>query len=141
MGWGLNFNNKNQQHPRFLYHRVFSTRSPSEMAEQIYAIPLVSVSESGESTTWSTRAEVIAMLTGLTTNLREQGWVRSAMPSPQFCVFGSKFGVAIGEFVRYREDGSEISRNPIAYVFEKRDNGWKMTTFMAQTTIRNDPCD
>ncbi len=122
------------------YHNVFSNASPSTMADQIYGVPLVSVSATGETTTWRTRAEVIAMLSSLTTNLREQGWVRSAMPNPQICVFGRDAGIAVGEFVRYREDGSEISRIGMSYVFEKRDGEWKMTAFVAQAEGQSSPC-
>ncbi len=122
------------------YHRMFSTGTPAEMADQIYGMPLLSVGNNGATTVWSTRAEIITMLTGLVANLKEQGWVRSSMPSPQICVLGSGSGFASGQFIRYREDGSEISRSGMAYVFQKKEEGWKMTTFMAHDANQRLSC-
>ena len=62
------------------------------------------------------------------------------MPSPQICVLGSGSGFASGQFIRYREDGSEISRSGMAYVFQKKEEGWKMTTFMAHDANQRLSC-
>lgn len=113
------------------YHSVFSTGSAIEMADEIYAVPLLSVGASGNTTAWNTREEVVNMLASLLTNLRQQGWHRSAMPSPQICVLGRDAGFASGQFIRYREDGTEISRSGMAYIFQKKEDGWRMTTFLA----------
>jgi len=122
------------------YHRVFSTASPVEMADQIYGIPLLSVGISGNTTVWSTREEVTSMLAELIPSLRAQGWYRSSMPSPQICVLGRASGFASGQFIRYREDGSEISRSGMAYVFQKKESGWKMTTFLAHDADQSLSC-
>ena len=122
------------------YHRLFSTGTPAEMADQIYGIPLLSVSNNGATTAWNTRAEVIEMLTGLLANIRATGWDRSSMPSPQICVLGSGSGFASGQFIRYREDGSEISRSGMAYVFQKKEEGWRMTTFLNHDATQRLSC-
>ena len=103
------------------YQRVFSTGTASEMVDQIYAVPLLSVGASGSTTVWGTREEVVNMLASLLANLRQQGWYRSAMPSPKICVLGADAGFASGQFIRYREDGAEISRSGMAYIFQKKD--------------------
>lgn len=113
------------------YQRVFSTGTASEMVDQIYAVPLLSVGASGSTTVWGTREEVVNMLASLLANLRQQGWYRSAMPSPKICVLGADAGFASGQFIRYREDGAEISRSGMAYIFQKKENGWRMTAFLA----------
>lgn len=113
------------------YHRVFSTGTAIEMVDQIYAVPLLSVGASGNTTAWTTQEQIVNMLASLVVNLRQQGWYRSAMPSPQICVLGRDAGFASGQFIRYREDGAEISRFGMAYIFQKKENGWRMTTFLA----------
>ena len=113
------------------YHHIFSTGTPSEIANNIYGSPLVSVSINGDTTVWSTNAEVEAMVSSLLTDIRAQGWFRSSMPSPNICVLGPNSGFASGQFIRYQEDGSELSRSGMAYVFQRKSEGWKMTTFLA----------
>lgn len=62
------------------------------------------------------------------------------MPSPRICVLGTGSGFASGQFIRYREDGSEISRSGMAYIFQKKGNRWKMTTFMAHEADQRLSC-
>lgn len=113
------------------YHRVFSTGTPGEIASQIYGTPLVSISTDGATTIWNTVEEVENWVAGFLSNIKEQGWYRSQMPSPSICVLGPNTGFASGQFIRYRQDGSEISRSGMAYVFQRKPEGWRMTTFLA----------
>ncbi len=113
------------------YHHVFSTGTPSEIANQIYGAPLTSISTNGVTTVWNSTNEVEEWVSGFLYNLKEQGWYRSSMPSPSICVLGPNSGFASGEFIRYREDGSEISRNGMTYIFQRKSEGWRMTTFLA----------
>jgi hypothetical protein len=113
------------------YHHVFSTGTPAEMANQIYGAPLVYVSTNGDTTIWESTEEVKIEMSGFLNNLREKGWHHSSMPSPNICVLGPNSGFASGQLIRYREDDSEISRNGMAYVFQRKPEGWRMTTFLA----------
>ena len=116
------------------YHYVFSTGTPAEIANQIYGAPLISVSTIGATTIWESTEEVEEWVSGFLSSLKEQGWYRSHMPSPSICVLSENSGFASGQFIRYREDGSEISRSGMAYVFQRKPEGWRMTTFLAHET-------
>ena len=113
------------------YYHVFSTGTPAEIADQIYGAPLIAVLTNGDTMIWNSTEEVEIWVSGFRKNLKENEWYRSSMPSPNICVLGPNSGFASGQFVRYREDGSEISRTGMAYVFQRKPEGWRMTTFLA----------
>lgn len=114
------------------YHQLFSTGTPAEIANQVYGAPLVSISTNGATTIWNSTEDVEIWVSGFLDNIRSQGWYRSAMPSPTICVLGVNSGFGSGQFIRYREDGSEISRSGMTYIFQRKPEGWRMTTFLAQ---------
>ncbi len=114
------------------YHYLFSTGSPYEIANQAYGAPLVTISTDGTTTVMATPEEVESWVEGFLDSIRSQGWYRSAMPSPTICVLGQNSGFGSGQFIRYREDGSEISRSGMTYIFQRKPEGWRMTTFLAQ---------
>ena len=113
------------------YHTSFTTMSPAELANQIYGNPLIAVNGVGVTNVWSTNEEVAKWAEGFRNSLKEQDWHHSAMPEPNICVLTENSGFASGEFVRYREDGTEISRTGMAYIFQRKSEGWRMTTFLA----------
>ena len=113
------------------YHTSFTTMSPNELATQVYGNPLIAINGFGETNVMSTSEEVASWAEGFRNSLKEQGWHHSSMPEPNICVLTENSGFASGEFVRYREDGTEISRTGMAYVFQRKSEGWRMTTFLA----------
>ena len=112
------------------YHRIFSRGQPDELAEHAYGAPLVSFGAQGNTTVQNTTQEVEASMAPLIAQLRQQGWYRSDMPSPTICVLGETSGFASGYYVRYREDGSIISRAGMAYIFGKTEGVWKVVAFL-----------
>ena len=123
------------------YHRIFSGKQPDEIAEHAYGAPLVSFGAQGNPTVWNTTQEVETWVAGFMTQLQQQGWHRSDMPSPTICVLGESSGFASGFYVRYREDGSIISRTGIAYIFGKTGDAWKVVAFLPHEIAHPLSCD
>ena len=53
------------------------------------------------------------------------------MPEPSICILTPTSAIASGEFVRYRADGSVLSRHGNAYVFSKGDDGWRVVAMLS----------
>jgi hypothetical protein len=76
------------------YHRIFSTASPSETANQIYGLPLTVFLPDGKSAVRNTEKDVEVWIKGFIAKFKEQGWHRSYMPAPEKCVLGKGLGLA-----------------------------------------------
>jgi len=59
--------------------------------------------------------------------LAAQGWDRSAWASRKVVQCGATKAHMLTTFVRYRTDGSELSRFDSLYVIEKKDGRWAIT--------------
>src|SRR5262245_60304753 len=122
------------------YHRIFSSKRADDMAKRAYAAPLMSLGR-GSYTVWATPQDVEAWASSFVANLQTQGWDRSDMPSPSICVLTPTSAIASGEFVRYRKDGSVLSRLGTAYVFSKGDQGWRVVAMLSHDPARPLSCD
>jgi hypothetical protein len=76
------------------YHRIFSTESPREIANQIYGLPLTAFLPDGKSALRNTEKDVEVWIKGFIAKFKEQGWHRSYMPAPEKCVLGEGLGFA-----------------------------------------------
>jgi hypothetical protein len=76
------------------YHRIFSTASPSEIANQIYGLPLTVFLPDGKSAVRNTEKDVEIWIKGFIAKFKEQGWHRSYMPAPEKRVLGEGLGFA-----------------------------------------------
>ena len=122
------------------YHRLFSSKRASEMAERGYGAPLMSLGE-GRHTVWATQQDVEAWAGTFVEQLQAQGWDRSDMPSPSICVLTPTSAIASGEFVRYRPDGTVVSRHGNAYVFSKGAGGWRVVAMLSHDPTMPLRCD
>ncbi len=122
------------------YHAVFSGKDGAEMAARGYGAPLMSLG-SGSHVVWPTRDEVAAWAQGFVDQLQTTGWDRSSMPEPSICILTPTSAIASGEFVRYRADGSVLSRHGNAYVFSKGDDGWRVVAMLSHDPRRPLTCD
>jgi hypothetical protein len=122
------------------YHRIFSGKRADEMAKRAYAAPLMSLGR-GSYTVWTTPQDVEKWAGGFVANLQTQGWDRSEMPSPSICVLTPTSAIASGEFVRYRSDGSVLSRHGSAYVFSKGPEGWRVVAMLSHDPKKPLRCD
>lgn len=122
------------------YHRLFSSKRAGEMAEQGYGAPLMSLGE-GRHTVWATQQDVEAWAGAFVEQLQVEGWDRSDMPSPSICVLTPTSAIASGEFVRYRPDGTVLSRHGNAYVFSKGAGGWRVVAMLSHDPTMPLRCD
>jgi hypothetical protein len=122
------------------YHRIFSDESAAVMATRGYRAPLMSLGR-GSHTAWATTKDVEAWAGPFVANLEKQGWDRSEMPKPSICVLTTTSAIASGEFVRYRKDGSVMSRLGTAYVFSKGDDGWRVVAMLSHDPAKPLRCD
>jgi hypothetical protein len=122
------------------YHRLFSSKQAAEMAEKGYGAPLVSLGRN-TYTVWATRKDVEAWAGPFVARLQADGWDRSEMPSPSICVLTPTSAIASGEFLRYRKDGSVLSRHGTAYVFSKSPEGWRVVAMMSHDPKKPIRCD
>jgi hypothetical protein len=49
--------------------------------------------------------------------------------------------IASGEFIRYRKDGSVLSRHGNAYVFSKGPDGWRVVGMLSHDPAKPIRCD
>jgi hypothetical protein len=122
------------------YHRVFSSKQADVMAARAYGAPLTSLGRD-TYTVWQTPTEVETWARAFVTRLVADGWDRSDMPSPSICVLTPTSAIASGEFVRYRKDGTVLSRMGNAYVFSKTANGWRVVGMMSHDPAKPIRCD
>jgi hypothetical protein len=122
------------------YHRIFSSKRADDMAKRGYAAPLMSLGRENY-TVWATPRDVEAWASSFVANLQTQGWDRSEMPSPSICVLTPTSAIASGEFVRYRRDGSVLSRHGTGYVFSKGTEGWRVVAMLSHDPAKPLRCD
>jgi NTF2-like protein (DUF6841) len=122
------------------YHRLFSSKDANAMADRGYGAPLTSLGRD-TYTVMQSRQEVEVWAKSFVTRLAEQGWDRSDMPSPSICVLTLTSAIASGEFVRYRKDGSVLSRLGTAYVFSKGASGWRVVAMLSHDPAKPIRCD
>jgi hypothetical protein len=122
------------------YHRLFSSKHAADMADRGYGAPLMSLGR-GSYTVWATRKDVEAWADAFVTRLQTEGWDRSEMPSPSICVLTPTSAIASGEFLRYRKDGSVLSRHGTAYVFSKGAEGWRVVAMLSHDPKKPLRCD
>ena len=112
------------------YYHGFSNFSPEQIARELYGAPLSRVGLDGTTTVWNTETEVADMVRGFIANLKEQQWHHSDMPVYEICSLGPNTALISGVFVRYREDGSEISQTPLTYLYQKNTSGWRVSSMI-----------
>lgn len=122
------------------YHRLFSSKRAADMADRGYGAPLMSLGR-GSHTVWATRKDVEAWAGDFVARLQTEGWDRSEMPSPSICVLTPTSAIASGEFLRYRKDGSVLSRHGTAYVFSKGAEGWRVVAMLSHDPKKPLRCD
>ena len=122
------------------YHRLFSSKQADAMAERGYGAPLTTLGRNNY-TVLQTRQDVEAWAGPFVTRLVADGWDRSDMPSPSICVLTPTSAIASGEFVRYRKDGSVLSRLGNAYVFSKGAEGWRVVAMLSHDPGKPIRCD
>jgi hypothetical protein len=122
------------------YHRLFSSKQADVMAERAYGAPLTTLGRN-TYTVLQTRQDVEAWARPFVTRLVADGWDRSEMPSPSICVLTPTSAIASGEFVRYRKDGSVLSRLGNAYVFSKGAEGWRVVAMLSHDAAKPIRCD
>jgi hypothetical protein len=122
------------------YHRLFSSKQADVMAERAYGAPLTTLGRNNY-TVLQTREDVEAWARPFVARLVADGWDRSEMPSPSICVLTPTSAIASGEFVRYRKDGTVLSRLGNAYVFSKGAEGWRVVAMLSHDAAKPIRCD
>jgi hypothetical protein len=122
------------------YHRLFSSKQADVMAERAYGAPLTTLGRNNY-TVLQTREDVEAWAGPFVARLVADGWDRSEMPAPSICVLTPTSAIASGEFVRYRKDGTVLSRLGNAYVFSKGAEGWRVVAMLSHDAAKPIRCD
>ena len=130
--------------PDLVISRVF--RAPREMQVEVRSgidwFELHGRVDFGDGNTASLPALLAAFERGDGTVVLDDG-TRGLVPEEWLQRFAGivSFGETDGEFVRYRKDGSVLSRLGNAYVFSKGAGGWRVVAMLSHDPAKPIRCD
>ena len=90
--------------------------------------------DSARSSSFATRSDVEAWLKPGFAALKERGYGRSEWPQLQVKVLGNGVALASALIVRYKVDGTEMSRAGATYFMRKTQDGWKLVSLTVHDT-------